>query len=400
MSNPSYTAWPSLNATWTFGHTFGATFSDTGKWYIAALAAGDTAPTGPEVKGTSSNPGIIERQSNTSIVASTPVELTFQTLAANTAYDYYFLLDNSINQQKDFRSILNQTTKEDRPKHTLKFSYGNAVPTGNWNVVNAPYPNAIVDSGITSEISKSQTISVVTALTTATGFLWGLPQEFWDDASAPSFITSIGRNLGFTNIPVTPVAPTYTITIAAYRGQTRSVNITVDGVTKTYEDVTGGSQNAPLIFTGTVNSLTREIEILVDTTSDYINGVILELDYSQPAMLVEVLDVDIKEGATGSYNVDNHFLPTIAPTYSILPALPSGVTLSSAGLLSWDGTQVKTDRALYTITCTDGSNPITEDISLVVFNNIPFDKMVYVNIGSDTVSGNFNNISTLIEPLI
>lgn len=69
-------------------------------------------------------------------------------------------------------------------------------------------------------------------------------------------------------------------------------------------------------------------------------------------------DATVAAGAVGSVSLASNVSdanPGDTLTFTVSPALPSGITLSAAGLLAWDGSQVITASANHTITVSDGN---------------------------------------------
>jgi hypothetical protein len=83
----------------------------------------------------------------------------------------------------------------------------------------------------------------------------------------------------------------------------------------------------------------------------------------------------IEEGAISSYDLDQHFFdpdPDVL-LYTVTSALPSGFTLSTAGVLSWDGSQLEATSAQWTIVCDDqqGGTPAQGVLTLSVIVSNP-----------------------------
>jgi hypothetical protein len=109
-------------------------------------------------------------------------------------------------------------------------------------------------------------------------------------------------------------------------------------------------------------------------------------------------DFSLQIDSVGSYdigaNVSDPQGDTV--TFSISPSLPSGMTLSSAGVLSYDGTMSTQAATTYTVTASDGTNTTddTFDIELVTTNaridNVNTDNAGYAG---ETVTVNTSNFA-------
>lgn len=79
---------------------------------------------------------------------------------------------------------------------------------------------------------------------------------------------------------------------------------------------------------------------------------------------VRDLNVSWRQGTSASAHI--RWSGRTEPTFSTSDTLPAGVTMSTAGLVSYDGTACTPDTYSWTVTATDGTSTVTATVTLVM----------------------------------
>lgn len=227
--------------------------------------------------------------------------------------------------------------------------------------------------------------------------------------------TIINRD-GGTNGSVGVIQNASTGTLAINRSVVYSPSITGYGTTGV-GNLTGDHNASPNDTLPGLNSISGVTD---DIFTDYING-----DYrikaegittigtlsANPAgaFVIPTINIDpVKDsdvpdqsfvfGTTDSYDISQHFSdanPADSLAYTFDNALPTGVTLSAAGLLEWDNTTSITASATFVVTATDGhgGTDATDTILLEITDVVP--AIVNINTTDIVTPGTSVNISTV-----